>query len=68
MDREAQPVILWVIHLVLPERDIPDGKVKEVLREACILISGDMNPRIGVKQLRDAPADAVQLHSVKLGF
>ena len=68
MDGEAQPVILWVIHLILPERDIPDGKVKEIPWEACILISGDMNPGIGVKQLRNAPADAIQLHAVKLGF
>ena len=68
MDGEAQLIVFWVIHLILPERDISDGKVKEVLREARILISGDMNPGIGVKQLRNAPADAIQLHSVKFGI
>ena len=68
MDGEAKPVILWVVDLVLTERHIPDGKVKEILWEARILISGDMNPGIGVKQLRNASADAIQLHAVKLGF
>ena len=68
MNRKAQLVVFQVVDLILPEWHVANGKVKEIIREACLFIASNINPCIGIQQLSNASADAIQLHAVQLGF
>ena len=64
VDVEAQLVVGFVVHLVLTERDIADGKVIEVPPVGGLEARhGDVG--FGVKLPGDAPGNAVQLHAVQ---
>ena len=64
MDGESEPVILRVVDLVLAERHVADGEVKEAgaVRR---LEASDGDVRFRVELLCYAPGDAVQFHAVE---
>ena len=64
MDVEAQLVVGFIVHLVLTERDVADGKVIEVPPVGGLEARhGDVG--FGVKLPGDAPGNTVQLHAVQ---
>ena len=64
VDVEAQLVVGFVVHLILAERDVTDGKVIEVPPVGGLEARhGDVG--FGVKLPGDAPGNAVQLHAVQ---
>ena len=64
MDVEAQLVVGFVVHLVLAERDVSDGKVIEVPPVGGLKARhGDVS--LGVELLGNPPADGIQLHAVQ---
>lgn len=65
---EAQLIVFRVVDLILAEWHVANGKVKEIVRESCLFVACDIDLRIGIQQLRDASADAVQLRAVQLRF
>ena len=67
MNGKAQLVISRVIHLILSERDIADGEVKEITRVIRLFVTAHIDSGFWIKLLRDAPGNAVQLHAVELG-
>ena len=64
VDVEAQLVVGFVVHLVLAERDVTDGKVIEVPPVGGLKARhGDVS--LGVELLGNPPADGIQLHAVQ---
>ena len=66
VDAEAEAVVLWVKHLIISERHVADCNVKEPVGEFRVLKAGYLYVCVGVKLLRNAPGDAVQLYTVEL--
>ena len=63
MNTEIQLVVGFVIDLILTERYIADGKVKEVTPIGG-LKAAYCDVRLGIELLCDAPGNRVQLHTV----
>jgi len=64
MNTEIQLVVGFVIDLILTERYIADGKVKEVTPIGG-LKAAYCDVRLGIELLCDAPGNRVQLHAVQ---
>ena len=64
MNTEIQLVVGFVIDLILTERYIADGKVKEVTPVGG-LKAAYCDVRLGIELLCDAPGNRVQLHAVQ---
>jgi len=62
MNVEIQLVVGFVIDLILTERHIADGKVKEVPAVSG-LKAAYCDVRLGIELLCDAPGNRVQLHT-----
>ena len=65
MNTEIQLVVGFVVDLILTERHIADGKVKEVTT-VCGLKAAYCDVRLGIELLCDAPGNRVQLHAVQM--
>ena len=63
MNTEIQLVVGFVVDLILTERHISDGKVKEV-PPVSGLKAAYCDVRLGIELLCDAPGNRVQLHTV----
>ena len=63
MNRKTQPVIGWVIDLILPEGNIAHGKVKEVTT-VCFFKTADGDIGFGIKLLGDPAGDGIQFHTI----
>ena len=66
MNRKAQPVIRLVIDLIVAERHITHGHVKEVFGIADTFIALDSDAGFLIELLGDTPRQAVQFHAVQL--
>ena len=66
VDAEAEAVVLRVKHLIISERHVADCNVKEPVGEFRVLKAGYLYVCVGVKLLRNAPGDTVQLYTVEL--
>ena len=64
MNRKTQPVIGWVIDLILSEGNIAHGKVKEV-SAVCFLKTADGDISFGVQLLGDPAGDGIQFYTVQ---
>ena len=64
VDAEIQLVVGFVVDLILTERYIADGKVKEVTPVGG-LKAAYCDVRLGIELLCDAPGNRVQLHAVQ---
>ena len=64
MNTEIQLVVGFVVDLILTERYIADGKVKEVTPIGG-LKAAYCDVRLGIELLCDAPGNRVQLHAVQ---
>ena len=64
MNRKTQPVIGWIIDLILPEGNIAHGKVKEV-SAVCFLKTADGDISFGVQLLGDPAGDGIQFYTVQ---
>ena len=64
MNTEIQLVVGFVIDLILTERHIADGKVKEIPPVGG-LKAAYCDVRLGIELLCDAPGNRVQLHAVQ---
>ena len=64
MNTEIQLVIGFVVDLILTERHIADGKVKEVTPVGG-LKAAYCDVRLGIELLGNAPGNRVQLHTVQ---
>ena len=64
MNTEIQLVVGFVVDLILTERHIADGKVKEVTPIVGLKASY-CDVRLGIELLCDAPGNRVQLHAVQ---
>ena len=64
MNTEIQLVVGFVVDLILTERHIADGKVKEVTPIGG-LKAAYCDVRLGIELLCDAPGNRVQLHAVQ---
>ena len=64
MNTEIQLVVGFVVDLILTERHIADGKVKEVTPVGG-LKAAYCDVRLGIELLCDAPGNRVQLHAVQ---
>ena len=64
MNTEIQLVVGFVVDLILTERHIADGKVKEVTPIGGLKASY-CDVRLGIELLCDAPGNRVQLHAVQ---
>ena len=63
VDAEIQLVIGFISNLILAERHITNGKVKEIT-PVCGLKAAYCDVRLGIELLCDAPGNRVQLHTV----
>ena len=66
VDAEIQLVIGFIIDLIAAKRHIAHGHIKEVFREADLLVSLDGNAGVLVELLGDTPRQAVQFHAIQL--
>ena len=64
MDQEVILVIPLVRNLKSAKRHIAHGGIKKAVRQICFLKPANSDGRFLIKLLRDASADAVQLHTV----
>ena len=64
MNGKTQPVIGWVIDLILPEGNVAHGKVKEVTA-VCFLKTADGDIGFGIQLLGDPASDGIQFHAVQ---
>ena len=64
MNTEIQLVVSFVVDLILAERHIADGKVKEVTPVGG-LKAAYCDVRLGIELFCDAPGNRVQLHAVQ---
>ena len=64
VDAETEPVVRLVVHLVVAERNVANGEVKEVTAIRGFKASHG-NISLGVQLLGDTARDAVQFHTVK---
>ena len=58
-------VICLIVHAIITERDVADGKVESVVRKCGIFKTGYSDIRTGIELLGNAARDAVQLHAVQ---
>ena len=68
MDQKVLFIVLSVMHLVFPERDIPHCKVKKVVWMVGSFKSAHGNVRFLVKLPGDTPGQGIQFHAVKVCF
>ena len=68
MDQEIVPVISLVCHLVLSERHVSDGCIKEIVGIIRFFKTRDLHISLRVKLSCDPSGDTVQLHPVKAAF
>ena len=66
MDCKAMPVILGIRDPVGPERNVPDGRVEEVVRKAGPFVAIDGDVRLLIELAGDTARDIVQLDAVEL--
>ena len=67
VDEEVVLVVAPVRHLVLPEGDVGDGEVEEVIGKGRLFKAGHGDVGVLVELGGEAARDAVQLHAVELG-
>lgn len=49
------------------EENVAHGGVEELVGQVGLLVALDLDVRLRVEQLRDAPADGIQLYAVEMG-
>ena len=67
VDLKMQFVIPSVADLILPERNIANGKVKETVGQVGFFVPCDLDSRFLVQLPGDTPRHAVQLNTVEFG-
>ena len=68
VDLKMQLIIPSVADLILPERHIADGKVKETVGQVGFFVPCDLDSRFLVQLFGDAPRHTVQLNAVEFGI
>ena len=64
MNGKAQPVVGWVVDLILPEGNITDSQIEEVTAIR-LFKTGNGDVCLGVKLLGNPSGDGIQFHTVK---
>ena len=52
----------------MPEGNVANGDVEEVIRESCVLEAVNGDVRVGIELSGYPPCEAVQLHAVEFGL
>lgn len=67
VDQEVLRVVARVRDREGAEGNVAHGGVEELVGQVGLLVALDLDVRLRVEQLRDAPADGIQLYAVEMG-
>ena len=68
MDQKIIFIVCPVCHLVLSERHVTDGNIKEIIRIVGLFKSFDLHICLWIELLCDTSRDTVQLHAIQPAF
>lgn len=63
VDEKLVLVVTFICHTITAERHIPNGEIKETVRQIRLFKAADRNRRLRIKLLGDAARNAIQLHA-----